>query len=130
MNKSFLVLFSFVLTSTAFAETTDLLRCSTDGSALAEVRIQSEDGGHSAALIVQFEETSEDDTDTAPPLRLPVRSGLKDLITDTSTTILAAKNSVTKSGGAFYGAALLRVVEGKKRAFLSLYNNVYILHCY
>lgn len=130
MTKSIFILFSFLLTSIAFAETIDLLKCSTDGSALAEVKIQSEDGGHSATLVVQFEETSDEDVDAAPPLSLPVRSGLKDLITDTSTTILAAKSSVEKNGGAYYGAALLRVAEGKKRAFLSLHDNVYIMHCY
>tara|TARA_B110001454_G_scaffold218046_1_gene244917 strand:- start:26747 stop:27094 length:348 start_codon:yes stop_codon:yes gene_type:complete len=114
----------------AFAETTDLLKCSTNGYALAELKIQSDDGGKTAKLVIQFEEISEGDTDAAPPLSLPVRSGLKDLIAHDSTTILAAEKSIEKDGGAYYGASLLRVVEGQKRAFLSIHDNVYIMHCY
>lgn len=112
-----------LLSFNALAETT-VLSCSTQADALASVDvIQKSD--QSAVIRVVVSEA-----DDAPATDYVVATGLKELTSKESATLIAQKADAISSGEARYDAVMLKVAANHKSAQLVMDGAVYELSCY
>lgn len=101
-----------------------VLTCSTSGFGLALMTVEEVAPRKGVIKITVSEDTEE------IPTVYQIKSGFLDLLSDTSATLVAQKNGEDYEGGTYEEAALLRVVDGKKRAFLAFGGNVHLLICH
>ncbi len=108
--------------STAHSET-PVLSCSTSGFGLALMTVE-ETAPNKGTIKITFSEEGEE-----IPTEYKIKSGYLDLLSSTSATLVASKSGEDAQGGSYESAALLRVIEGKKRAYLAVEGNVHLLIC-
>lgn len=101
-----------------------ILSCGTSGYGLALMTVEEVAPKKGIIKI-----TVSEDEDEVPTI-YQIKSGFLDLLSDTSATLVAQKNGDDVKGGSYEDAALLRVVDGKKRAFLAVNGNVHLLLCH
>jgi hypothetical protein len=117
MKKVFLI-GMFLVGSQAFAA--PVLNCSTSGDGLANMTVDS-----TGKIAIQFSEDTEE-----IPTTYVIKSGLKDVVAKTSATVIAQKaGSNEEFGGTIGDALMLRILDGQKKAYLSVNGDVHRLHC-
>lgn len=122
MNKVLLLAITLLATQT-FAS--PVLECSGTAFGIAKVVIDS-----SGTLSVTLSEDEEE-----VPTQYKIISGLKDVKNKTSATVIGQSMKMAQepdgdTGGTVREGFLLRVLDGQKRAYLSLDGNVHRMNCY
>ena len=109
-----------VLGQSAMASETTVLRCSSVGDALSLLEVKS--SGTVAVTVGSG--------DATPATNYVVQSGLADVSSGTSATLVAQKPGGSSFGGALDKSILLRVIDGQKSAYLAMDGVVYRLRCF
>lgn len=104
-----------------------LLTCSTNGFGLAKLTVEETRPGQGDIKIV-YEEI--DEGENVPVYSYSIVSGLKDLKTSSSATLVAQYGEHPDDGKIYDQAILLRIAEGQKRAFLAVKGTVFKLLCF
>lgn len=97
-----------------------VLECSTLGDSLSAVQL--EQGKKGAFLNVIHMDESMD--------TYPLMDGLSNIKKGDSDTLIGSKSLDKAFGGAIPNAALMRVLPGQKKAYLSVGGMVYVLNCF
>ena len=97
-----------------------VLDCSTLGDSLSAVQL--EQGKKGAVLkVVHMDDTVDS---------YPLMNGLNNIKKGDSDTLIGSKDLDKAFGGAIPRAALMRVLPGQKKAYLSADGMVYVLNCF
>lgn len=111
-----------LLSFNSFAAEKVLLKCSTSGFGLAELRIVQ--SGKDGKIMIKMSEDEEEEF-----VSFEVSSSLKNIEKGDSDTLVGTSSLTEEAGGTKTNAIMLRVKEGQKGAFLAMEGDVHTLIC-
>ncbi len=119
-RMKWMMLVALTMMAGAQANASVVLECSTQGDSLAAVQLEKNKNGETIKVIHMDESVDS----------YPLMSGLSNIKKGESDTLVGSKELDKAFGGAIPNAALMRVLPGQKKAFLSVGGTVYILNCF
>lgn len=103
--------------------TAPIINCSSGGFALAHLSI--DEGGKTGGIVY----ITLSEADDAPIYKYNIVSGLKDVQNGTSATVIARSEKSEDVSDAMTDSILIRLLDGQKRAVLSMDGTVYRINC-